>query len=94
MTKIATLATIRPTDHRKQRNRKKNTSPDGHVLMKQIMQSLRTTPRDEMLKRVISLPKNRRSKVLSIRRRIKDGTYQIDNRLDITVDRFLAQVMR
>jgi len=46
----------------------RDTSPDGDVLMEHILENMNTTPPEEVLKRIPSLPPNRQGKVLDIRR--------------------------
>ena len=84
---------LRPTDRRRPRDARndqgRDTSPDGDVLMEHILENMNTTPPEEVLKRITSLPPNRRRKVLDIRRQLTDGTYQVANRLDAVIDRVL-----
>lgn len=67
----------------------RDTSPNGEVLMEQILDSMNTTPREEVLKRIAFLPHIRRDKVLNIRRQIMDGTYEVADRFGKTIDRVL-----
>jgi hypothetical protein len=53
---------------------------------------MRSTPWEEVLKRIASSPYIRRGKVLSIRRQITEGTYDIEERLDGAVDRVLEAI--
>ncbi len=96
MARIAALMELRPTDRRRPRDARndqgRDTSPDGDVLMEQILESLNTTPQEEVLKRITSLPPNRQGKVLDIRCRIADGTYQVADRLDTVIDRVLEAI--
>lgn len=93
MARIAVVMELRPTDRRRPQDARcdqgRDTSPDGDVLMEQILENLNTTPPEELLKRITSLPPNRRSKVLDIRRQIADGTYEVADRLNTVVDRVL-----
>ena len=93
MARIAALMELRPTDRRKPQEARndqgRDTSPDGGVLMEQILEDLNTTPQEEVLKRIASLPRTRRDKVLDIRRRIAEGTYEVADRLDKATDRVL-----
>jgi anti-sigma28 factor (negative regulator of flagellin synthesis) len=93
MARIAALIEFRPTDRRKPQDARYDqgcdTSQNGDVLMQQILEDLNTTPPEEVLKRITSLPRNRRSKVLDIRRQIADGTYEVADRLNTVIDRVL-----
>ena len=57
--------------------------------MEQILEDLNTTPPEEVLQRIASSPDIRRGKVLTIRRRITEGTYEVAGRLDRVIDRVL-----
>ncbi len=93
MARIALVMELRPTDRRKPQDARcdqgRDTSRDVDAVMEQILANLNTTPQEEVLKRITSLPPNRRSKVLNIRRQIADGTYEVADRLDMAVDRVL-----
>jgi anti-sigma28 factor (negative regulator of flagellin synthesis) len=84
---------LRPTDRRKPQDARcdqgRDTSPDGDVLMEQILENLQTTPQEEVLKRIASLPPNRQGKVLDLRRQIAAGTYKVADRLNTAIDRVL-----
>ena len=96
MARIAALMELRPTDRRKPQDGRYDqgcdTSPDGDVLMEQILEDLNSTPPEEVLKRITSLPPNRQGKVLDIRRQIADGTYEVADRLDTVIDRVLEAI--
>jgi hypothetical protein len=93
MAGIAALMELRSTDRRKPQDarcdRGRDTAPDGDVVMEQILENLNTTPQEEVLKRIASLPPNRQGKVLGIRRQIAGGTYELADRLNTVVDRVL-----
>ena len=57
--------------------------------MEQILEDLSTTPPEEVLKKIASLSDIRRGKVLDIRRRLTEGTYDVAGRLDMAMDRVL-----
>jgi len=57
--------------------------------MAQILENLQTTPQEEVLKRIASLPPNRQGKVLDLRRQIAAGTYEVVDRLNTAIDRVL-----
>ena len=96
MARIAALMELRPTDRRRPRDARYDqgcdTSPDGDVLMEHILENMNTTPPEEVLKRITSLPPNRQGNVLDIRRQIADGTYEVADRLDTVIDRVLEAI--
>ena len=66
-----------------------HASPRGDALMEQLLENLHTTPPEEVLRSIASLSNIRRGKVLSIRRQITGGTYEVAGRLDRVIDRVL-----
>lgn len=96
MARTAAVIEPQPTDRRKSRDarndRERDTSPNGDVLMAQIRENMNTTPREEVLKRIASLPDIRRGKVLDIRRQLTEGTYEVMGRLDKAMDRVLKAI--
>ena len=70
-------------------NQGRDASPNDDGLMEQILEDLNTTPPEEVLKRIASLPDIRRGKVLSIRRQLTEETYEVAGRLD----RAMVQVL-
>ena len=93
MARIAVVMELQPIDRRKPQDagcdQGRDTSPDGDVLMGQILENLHATPQEEVLKRIASLPPNRQGKVLDIRRQIAAGTYEMAARLNAVTDRVL-----
>jgi hypothetical protein len=67
----------------------RDTSPDGDVLMEQIVEDVSTTPQEEVLKKIASLPHTQQRKVLDIHRQLTEGTYRVPDRLDWAIDRVL-----
>jgi hypothetical protein len=70
----------------------RDTSPNGDVLMEQILENINTTPQEEVLKRIASLPDIRLCKVLDIRRQLTEGTYEVADRLDRAIERVLETI--
>jgi len=62
------------------------------VLMETILENIHTTPIGQVLKRIGELPEVRRGKVLNLRRRLDEGSYDIDDRLDAALDRVLEDL--
>jgi len=96
MTAIAIVVEHQPADRRKPQdvkdNQRRDAAPNGDVLMERIFEKMNTTPQEEVLKRIASLPDIRQSKVLRIRRQVTDGTYQVIGRLDDAIDRILGAI--
>ena len=96
MARIAAVMELQPTDRRRSQNARNDqggdTSPNGDVLMEQILENMNTTPQEEVLKRITSLPPIRQGKVLDIRRQITEGTYEVADRLDRALDRVLEAI--
>jgi hypothetical protein len=96
MARIAAVMELLPTDHRRSQDVRNDpgcdASPNGDTLMEGILENMNTTPQEELLKRIASLPDIRRSKVLSIRRHIADGTYEVADRLNRAIDRVLEAI--
>jgi len=86
MARMAAVLELQPTDRRKSQdagnNQRRDASPNDDGLMEQILENMRSTPWEEVVKRTASSPHIRRDKVLSIRRQITEGTYEIEDRLD------------
>ena len=93
MARIAAVLELQPADPRKSQEARNDqgrpTPPDGDGLMEQILEDLNATPPEEVLQRIASLPHIRRDKVLTIRRQITEGTYEVAGRLDRVIDRVL-----
>ena len=93
MATIAAVTELQPTDRRRSQSARndqgRDTSPTGDVLMEQILENMNTTPQEEALTRITSVPGIRRDKVLDIRRQIAAGTYDVADRLDGVVERVL-----
>jgi len=60
--------------------------------MERILENMNTTPQEEVLKKIAPLPEIRRRKVLDIRRQITEGTYEVADWLDRTIDRVLEAI--
>ena len=70
----------------------RDASPNGDVLVEQILENRNTPSPEDALKMIASLPPIRRSKVLNIRRQIAAGSYEVANRLDQAIDRVLESL--
>ncbi len=96
MATIAAVTELQPTDRRRSQragnDQGRDTPPTGDVLMEQILENMNTTPQEEALMRITSLPDIRRDKVLDIRRQLTEGTYEVADRLDGAIDRVLEAI--
>lgn len=66
---------------------------DDDYLMEQILENINNTPIGQVLKKIASLPEVRRKKVLSVRRSITDGTYDLNGRLNAALDKVLEDLI-
>ncbi|MDI9433602.1 MAG: flagellar biosynthesis anti-sigma factor FlgM [Planctomycetota bacterium] len=67
-------------------------SPDQDRVMEQILDNIHNTPIGQVLKKIASLPEIRREKVLTLRRQITEGRYDLSERLDLALDRVLEDL--
>jgi len=71
---------------------KRNLIPNEDLFMEQILENLASTPIGQVLKKIASLPEVRRKKILDIRRRLTQGNYNLNGRLDIALDKVLEDL--
>ena len=69
-----------------------NLAPDKDLVMEQILENLNTTPIGQVLKKIASLPEARREKVLNVRRQLTEGKYDLNERLDVALDKVLEDL--
>jgi len=69
-----------------------NLAPDEDLIMEQILENINNTPIGQVLKRIASLPEIRREKVLHIRQQLTEGKYNLNQRLDIALDKVLEDL--
>ncbi len=62
---------------------------DDDLLMEQILDNMNSTPIGQVLKTIASLPDNRKQKVLRVRRQLTEGRYDLDERLDVALEKVL-----
>ena len=70
----------------------KNLTADEDLLMEQILENINTTPVGQVLKKIASLPEVRREKVLDVRRQLTEGKYDLNERLDVALDKVLEEL--
>jgi len=62
------------------------------LIMEQILENLNNTPIGQVLQKIASLPEVRRDKILDVRRQLTDGKYDLNERLDIALDKVLEDL--
>jgi hypothetical protein len=67
-------------------------APDQDMVMEQILDNIHNTPIGQVLKQIASLPEIRREKILTLRRQITEGRYDLTERLDLALDRVLEDL--
>lgn len=67
-------------------------SVDEDLLLEQILENINNTPIGQVLKKIAMLPEVRQKKVLDIRRQLTHGRYELNERLDIALDRVLEDL--
>jgi hypothetical protein len=71
---------------------KKKSAPEEDLLMEKILENLNNTPIGQVLKRIASMPEVRKDKVLNVRRQLTDGKYELNERLNIALDKVLEDL--
>lgn len=67
-------------------------SADKDLVMEQILENINNTPIGQVLKKLASLPEVRREKVLRVRQQLNDNIYDLNDRLDIALDKVLEEL--
>jgi hypothetical protein len=65
---------------------------DKDMIMEQILDNINTTPIGQVLRKIASLPEVRREKVLDVRRQLTEGKYDLDERLDVALEKVLEHL--
>jgi len=65
---------------------------ENDLIMEQILENLNATPLGQVLKNIASLPEIRQQKILNVRRQLTEGKYDLNERLEITLDRVLEDL--
>jgi hypothetical protein len=73
--------------------RRRNLLSDEDLLMEQILENINATPIGQVLKKIASLPEVRKQKVLSVRRQLTEGRYDLNERLEVVLDRVLDDLL-
>jgi hypothetical protein len=67
-------------------------APDKDMMMEQILDNINTTPIGQVLRKIASLPEVRKEKVLDVRRQLTEGKYDLDERLDVALEKVLEHL--
>jgi hypothetical protein len=67
-------------------------APDKDFIMEQILENLNTTPIGKVLKKIASLPDGRKEKVLDVRQQLTEGKYELNEYLDVALDKVLEDL--
>jgi negative regulator of flagellin synthesis FlgM len=62
------------------------------MIMEQILKNITTTPIGQVLKKIASLPEVRQEKILNLRRQLTEGKYNLNERLDVVLDKVLEEL--
>jgi len=60
-------------------------------MLEQILENMHTTPIGRVLRKIASLPEVRREKILDVRRQLTEGRYDLNEHLDIAIDKVLEK---
>jgi hypothetical protein len=69
-----------------------NLLSEQDQIMEQILENINSTPIGKVLKRIAGLPEVRKEKVLDVRRQLTEGKYDVNERLDVALDRVLEDL--
>ncbi len=61
-------------------------------MMEQILENIHTTPIGQLLRKIASLPEVRQEKILDVRQQLTEGKYDLNERLDVAIDRVLEHL--
>ena len=67
-------------------------TPKKDLIMEQILENLNNTPIGQVIQKIASLPEVRMDKILNVRRQLTDGKYNLNERLDIALDKVLEDL--
>jgi len=70
-----------------------NLAPDEDLIMEQILENISSTPIGQVLEKIASLPEVRVKKVLNVRRQLTEGKYNLNERLDVALDKVLDDLI-
>lgn len=62
---------------------------DMDVMMEEILQNINSTPIGQVIKKIASLPEVRQEKIIDVRGKLNNGCYDLNQRLDIALEKVL-----
>jgi hypothetical protein len=68
-------------------------SSDDDLVMEHILDNINTTPIGQLLKKIAELPEVRQQKILRVRRELNSGRYDMNQRLDVALDKVLEDII-
>jgi len=68
-------------------------NPADDIRTEEMLQSAAKKPLAQLLDKIAQLPEVRYEKITAVRRQISMGEYQIDEKLDATIDRLLEELI-
>lgn len=71
---------------------KDNFAPDEDLVMEQILENVNNTPIGQVLRKIASLPEVRKEKILDVRQQLTEGKYDLNERLDVALDKVLEHL--
>ena len=63
------------------------------MLAEELLHNINTTPIGRLLKEIAAMPEIRQEKVLSVRSQLQEGNYNLNERLDLALDRVLEELI-
>jgi len=95
--KVVEMPNINSDDHFESQNRQADSMDEEtpvaeDLLMEQILENINTTPIGQVLKKIASLPEVRKEKILDVRRQLTEGKYNLNERLDVAIDKVLEDL--
>lgn len=79
-------------DYPVESRRDEHMAMEDDLFMEHILENMNTTPIGQVLKRIASLPEIRQKKILNIRQKLTRGQYNLNERLNIAVDKVLEDL--
>ena len=62
------------------------------ILMERILENISNTPIGQVLNKIASLPDASRGKILDVRHQLRTGDYDLNERIDIVLEKVLEDI--
>ena len=72
---------------------KGNSIANEDLIMEQILENINTTPIGQVLKNIALLPEVRKEKILNVRKQLTNGNYDLNDRLNVALDKVLEDLI-